>query len=348
MQKKVKINKFNFTFLCTIILSILGSICARFGTHNYEEIKIKYNEQKNIDYKVYLKENNFFEQEYLEKNQTYITSLIDHIEIDFDYALELDKKLSGNYSYYIKGTISADKTNGGNGNYWKKEYNLSKVTEKKYKDSKKISISDQISINYQEYNNILSSFKKEYGLAMDGNLKIELVIKNTINNKDLDRNIVKDESLELNIPLTSLTIEVPIKSNGNETKGYLVNELVYDNHVIYTLLEYLSYIMFSIVAVGITYLIVIIIKSESVYTRKLNKILKTYDGILVEINSLPKLANKETISVKNFNELIDAHSEIRKPINFVKNKNFVTFILINEGIVWTYTLHKRAYNEEIQ
>ena len=183
---------------------------------------------------------------------------------------------------------------------------------------------------------------------MDGNLKIELVIKNSISNKQLDRNIVKDESLELNIPLTSLTIEVPIESNGNKSKGYLVNELIYDNHLIYTILEYLSYIMFSVVAVGITYLIITVIKSESIYNRKLNKILKTYDGILVEINSLPKLANMEIISVKNFNELIDAHSEIRKPISFVKSINSVTFILINEGIVWTYTLHKRAYNEKIK
>ena len=346
MKKEIKMNKFNLTFICTIILSILGSICARIGTHNYEEIKIKYNEEKNINYKVYLKENNFFEEEYLEKNQTYITSLIDHLEIDFDYDLKLDEKMSGDYSYYIKGTISADKTNGGNGNYWQKEYNLTPKTEKKYQDSKKIKISDKITINYQEYNDILTSFKKEYGLAMDGNLKIELVIKNNITNDKLDRTIVKKENLELNIPLTSLTIEVPIESNVKDTKGYLVNELVYNDHIIFTILEYLSYLMFSVVAVGITYLIVIIIKSESIYNRKLNKILKTYDGILVEINALPKLKNMEIISVKSFNELIDAHSEIRKPISFAKNINSVTFILINEGIVWTYTLHKRAYQEE--
>ena len=192
-----------------------------------------------------------------------------------------------------------------------------------------------------------TSFKKEYGLAMDGNLKIELVIENKLSNDKLDRSIAKKENLELNIPLTSLTIEVPIESNVKDTKGYLVNELVYNDHIIFTILEYLSYLMFSVVAVGITYLIVIIIKSESIYNRKLNKILKTYDGILVEINALPKLKNMEIISVKSFNELIDAHSEIRKPISFVKNINSVTFILINEGIVWTYTLNKRAYKEEV-
>lgn len=345
-EKRIHIDKILLTFFSAIIFSIIGSIFTRIGIHNYEELKIKYNEKSNINYKVYLKKNNFFEEEYLEMNKTYIASLIDHIDIDFNYDLKLDDKVDGKYSYYIKGIVSADKANDSSNNYWQKEYILSEKKDIKYTNENKLKINSNISINYQEYNDILTAFKKEYGVAMDGKLKVMLVITNNITNEKIKRNILKEAELNLNIPLTSLTIEVPIETKAKKSNGYLINELVYDNNIKYTILEYTGYTLFVLAGIGIVYLMIAAIKCESVYQRKLKKILKTYDGILVEVDSLPDLTKFNVIYVKSFDELIDAHSEIRRPINFIQKSSHAKFLLINEGIAWVYKFNRELFNKK--
>lgn len=344
-QTKKK-DKFLLVFLIVILCSILGFGLVKFGKQNYEEIQIKYKEKSDIDYKVYLKENDFFENEYLGMNETYITSLIDHLDINFNYTLELSDKSDGKYSYYIKGIISANQANGGTSNYWKKEYVLSETKDINYKGRDKIEIASNVVINYQDYNSLLNSFKQEYGLAVDGNLKVILVIVNHVTNEKIERDLLKESDIELNIPLTSLTIEVPIDAKGKTAEGFLVDEKIVNNTIIYKISKLSGYLLFGLGAISIGFLIVIGIKRESVYQRKLRKIFKTYDGILVEVNSLPELKNFNIISVKNFEELIDAHSEIRKPINFVKKINGVSFLLLNENIAWEYTLKRDLINSK--
>ena len=43
---------------------------------------IKYHDKSAIDYKVYLKDNDFYENKYLDKNMAYVASLIDKININ--------------------------------------------------------------------------------------------------------------------------------------------------------------------------------------------------------------------------------------------------------------------------
>ena len=52
-EKRIHVDKILLTFFSAIIFSIIGSIFTRIGIHNYEELKIKYNEKSNINYKVY-------------------------------------------------------------------------------------------------------------------------------------------------------------------------------------------------------------------------------------------------------------------------------------------------------
>ena len=345
-KKNVKlIDKFKMLFAIVVVFSIFGSIAARIGTHNYENIKIRYSEKNNINYKVYLKENDFFESEYLEMNKTYIASLIDRVDINFKYSFDLQEKMSGSYSYYIRGIISANKASGGTGNYWSKEYKLFEKKDNKYSNTNKIEIDENVSIDYQEYNEILNSFKNEYGLSMQGNLKVELVVENNISTEKVNRILLKESNLSLNIPLTSLTIEVPIQSNGSSNNGILINEKVYDDALIYRILELSSYLFFGISGLCIVYMAILEVKSESAYNKRLRKILKVYDGILVEVSTLPNFDKFDVIEVKSFEELIDAHSEIRKPINFNQKIDGVKFLLIDNGIAWVYSLRREIFEK---
>ena len=70
-----------------------------------------------------------------------------------------------------------------------------------------------------------------------------------------------------------------------------------------------------------------------IYNSNLNKILKTYDSILVKTNTYPKLTNKSVLDVALFDDLLDAQTETRKPIYFIKKDNSTAFFLIDDDVV---------------
>ena len=67
-----------------IILFILAVVFAFNSFDLSKDDYINYTEKSNIDYKVYLKENDFYEDEYLPKDMIYVASLIDNIKIDLE------------------------------------------------------------------------------------------------------------------------------------------------------------------------------------------------------------------------------------------------------------------------
>ena len=73
----------------------------------------------------------------------------------------------------------------------------------------------------------------------------------------------------------------------------------------------------------------------------MSKILTAYDGIIVNASTLPDLNKFNVIKVRSFDELLDAHSEVRLPINYYRQTNKSIFILVNDTMLWMYTLENK-------
>ena len=195
--------------LISILFLALGICLFCKSYSNSERDVIQYTEKGNVNYNVYLNENNFFDQPFLGPGQAYITTLINYLDINFKYDFDTLDNRSGSYTYYIKAEISANTTSGGENSFWKKSYNLTEPKTIDYSNTNKISILENIKVDYQYYNDIMLNFKKEYGLALNGNLKIILYVENNIKSDIVEHDISKAASLYFNIPLTKATIEVP-------------------------------------------------------------------------------------------------------------------------------------------
>ncbi len=327
-----------FVIMCTFLCG--GYFLIDYSHNIDQQLDVKYEEKSDIDYKVYLKKNSFFETPYLEKNKTYIASLIDYVLINYKYSFNVSDNIKGNYTYYVIGTLSANKNNS-NDSYWSKDYILSKKITKEYSDTKIINVESEIKIDYQLYNNLLNDFKSQYGVSMDGMLKVSLVIENMIENNLVDRKISKNSDVSLNIPLTSLTIEVPIETSDLNNKGTLISETIQQSVLYYTIFKYAGYVCIVISVLLLMLIMTIIVlknKYDNKYYKILKKIFKTYDNIIVNSSDLPNLDDLNMVSVTSFDELIDAHGEVRKPINCVSYEDKTIFILINDGMAWRYDL----------
>lgn len=347
-MKKRKIDKLIIVAIISALYSFLALNLARLGFRNYDERIINYNEDSKVNYQVHLKSNDFFQDEFLPENMSYVTSLIDYIKLNFDYNLNFDETLSGTYSYYIKATMDANKENSDS-KFYTKDYILSDVKTEKFDDKKKINIKESIDVDYDTYNDVLIAFRDEYGVQMDGNLDVSLVVESTFNDKVSGEDAGKKSETSLNIPLTTLTVEVPIEKDNKVNSGVLLSTKITKEGFIYNVFRVLAIICYIAAFTFLLYFIYLTylsFKLENAYVKKLKKILKVYDGIIVNVKKKPSMDNNKVVWVSSFEELIDAHGEVRNPINYIQEKDGALFLLVSESYIYAYKLRRELFVRE--
>ncbi len=326
-----------FFVLCIIVFSIIDVYMYFNGYFEAKKVTLKYQENNDIDYKVYLKKNDFFETKYLGKDETYITSLIDHINADFNYKIDFDALIDGKYTYYVYATVESNKSNGQS-KYWSKDY---RITDEKKIDLKKstgFSVHENVDIDYNKYNNILLSFKKTLGLSgANGILKVYFVVNSEVEGNEVSTPI--ESKLLLALPLSEQTIEAKVDLDAHNTVKEVSKVIDADKARV-------SKVLGTIYAAAIVFLLALIIyvdkkkKNLNKYESTLKKILNTYDGIIVNINKIPDLTGFRIIDVSSFEELLDAHGEVRMPINFYRGTDKCYFILISDKTAWKYKISR--------
>lgn len=347
-MKNYKFNKF-LQFLFPFFF-IIGIILIILGINDQVTVNINYEENNAISYKVYLKENKFFDTPYLGENRTYIASLIDYIDADFDYDIKYSIPFNSHIKYKYVALVQANKKNSS-GYYWNKEYDLSEEKTMDLKDNTNVTISDNVKVNYAKYNSILNQFKKEYGLDTNGELKIIMRVTNTAEFEKIDHPIDVNSEISISIPLLEQAIDVSINKETNNNKNIITLKEKSDG---------LTFLVFKITGIILLLTSVFGIINTARYDKKfkkmhpyileLDKILKNYDSIIANVKNSPDIKDYKKIEVDKFEELLDVYNEVRMPINYYQNKkkNESTFVIINDDVAWIYNLrdYKRTDKDE--
>lgn len=337
-MKNYKINK-KFQFLFPFLF-IIGIILIIMGFNDKKIIDLKYKENNDIKYNVYLKDNQFFDTPYLPEGRTYIASLIDYIDVSFHYGIEYSRKLTGNYKYKIVALVRANKKEGS-GYYWEKEYDLTEEKTIDIKNNVNVNIDNNIKVQYSKYNEILNEFKKEYGVNTDGELKIIMKINNNAKFEKVKEPVKINSEINLTIPLLEQALEVAInKDTSNISNNLSIKEK--SNRPTYLIFKITGPILIIVSILGFIDVTKtnIIFKRKNLYDIKLDSILTSYDSVIANIKNMPDLNEFKKIETNTFEELLDVYNEVRMPINYYKEENKSTFIIINDSIVWIYILKK--------
>ena len=72
------------------------------------------------------------------------------------------------------------------------------------------------------------------------------------------------------------------------------------------------------------------------YESNVKNIINTFDSILVQSNSVPKLEGRNIIYVESMDDLVDAQLEIRKPICYYKQTESCSFALLDDKEAYIY------------
>ena len=301
-------------FVKAIILIILIIVLLGVYIKENNTSKICYKENSNVDYKVFLKENEFYEDKYSKKDNQYIASLIDYIVADFSYDLEIyETDIKYDYKYRLEAEVNVEEKTTNKSIYNFKE---ELVKEKSFNNNKtdEVKIKENIKIDYNKYNDLIKKFITVYDLD---EAIATLTINMYINIDGIDGNFQRDENdeylISLDIPLSTKTVGIDLNTNliGCE------DELITCEG---KKLSWIKVVVLILVLLEVNYMVKLfkyISKSrtpEDIYKLELNKILSNYGSYIQKINNSFDLEKYELIMVDKFNDVLEIRDTIQEPI----------------------------------
>lgn len=344
-KKKPKRKVSLVSYILLFIISL--AICLLFASKTIERrllTPVNYTQKGNIDYKVYLNKNDFYTEKYLDMNKAYIASLINYIDVNFNYDFNISQLSYMDFDYRIVGELVIENSSGSS-RYLEKEYTLLDTKTKKLVNETKLGILENIKIDYGYYNQLANSFKSTYGVDINSYLNVYLEVKPQTDEKS-EYEIKEINKVSLRIPLSEKAIEIHLDA-GNQS---VVKQLMAKGKVIFSLkyliLEILFFIPTCIFLVLIIRRVLIITNRYTLYDRFIRKTLKEYDRLIVETNSSLKTKGYNIVEVKSFVELLDAHDNLQLPILYLNTKEHEEgiFYIINNNDIYLYCVNNELLN----
>ena len=316
-EDKYNLYKSRVIVYCVFLsLALLFLVYLSFNIINRVEITpISYSDSGLVDYRVYLKENEFYTENFLPKGKSYITSLIDYIDINYNYVFNIDDLTSIDFEYQVMGDLIIE-NNTNKKELFSKEYEITEIKTNKINETNELAFNEKFQVDYSKYNTLANEFRSSYGVDTNSYLKVYMKVKKDTLDDSIYSIHKTDNINEVIIPLSEKAIEINIDANSNKTVNQV--ELTPQDNV-----NYINILLALLLLLISIYFIRVIFKSykrmkrrRSEYDRYVNKILKEYDRLVVEIKTLIDFRKYNIIKVDSFTELLDVRDNLKIPINY--------------------------------
>lgn len=341
-------------YIITIVIVLIGIIiCSMLTYFSNKKQYIPYNEESNLDYKVYYKKNSFFDKTEIAANKQYISSLIDYINAHFKYNLNIENQnIDYKYQYVIEANVDVIDKDSKNSLY---NYKEELYKEEKNTNATGIEINKKIDVYYNKYNEIANKFITSYDLdnAM-ATLYINMYVKvyGTCENvEDINNSSV----VSINIPLTKKTMAIDLEYDlvDKNNQKFLECEKESFNYI-YLIIDIILLIIDSILIYKLNNYINQTRSAISTYKKELKKILNNYKEFIQKVNNEIDLSKYQVVKIDSFTDMLEIREIIQSPILMLENKkeNGVYFLIPTQTkLIYTYDLKvsdmKKKENENV-
>ena len=311
---------------------------------------INYTEQSVIDYKVYLKPNREYDEEFLGQGQSYIATLIDYVDIDFKYQIDLDSEWANYISNYTVDAKLTIKDNTNKKPLYTHVYPLKEnVIVQTTGGDVRLMIKENIVVDYDQYNDFANSFKNVYSLS-DVTCQLDVAMRIQTNgscaefsNADFGRC-----SFSLNIPLTQKTIEINMLSSipAGKTDSIVCENCINKN----------CYKNIALIALGLEIVVLLIILIYAYSTRnhdinyeiKIKKLISAYKPYIQKLLTEFSFDGYQILEIETFEQMLDIRDTINSPILMSENadKTCTQFLIpTDNGILYMFNIKVDDYDE---
>ena len=345
-------NREKWIFTQSVIIAVLTLAIIISALVAYQLNKtyyIEYRESGHIDYNVFLKDNEFYDTDYLEKDQSYVASLIDKIVTDFNYEIDMDAEdVNYKYSYKITSRLEIlDETSNAPIFNAKKE--LVSVQNKTQNTSKRLVIDEIVVLNYDEYNDVANKFLETYALTdTESHIVLTLEVDVLSDCNAFSGSSSETYTSELRIPLTTQTVNIKMTSTVPDDEAKMIacargagSEVFKTTAIVLGVVD----VLLVLLLIAFIYLTR---TNDITYTARVKKIVSQYKSYIQKIKNLFETRGYQVILVDTFDEMLEIRDTIQAPILMYENEdNTCTKFMIptDSKLLYTYIIKVEGYSE---
>ena len=332
-----------------IVLTVAVLVSALVSVQLNKKYYIGYTEGGSIDYNVFLKPNEFFEESYLGKDQSYVASIIDKIIADFNYEINMDTDdVNYRYSYTIKSRLEI-MDNTSKVAIFKPERELVSVQNKSQSSASRLRVSEIVVINYDEYNNLANKFLETYELtSTTSNIVVTLEVDVLSDCNAFSGSAVDTYTSELRIPLTTKTVNINMTSTVPDDEAKMIactrglgSEAFKTTAIVLGVVDAL--------AIALLVAFIFLTRTPDItYTARVKKILSQYKSYIQKINNLFECDGYQIVMVNTFEEMLEIRDTIQAPILMYENedKTCAKFMIPTDSkLLYVYKIEVEGYVE---
>lgn len=333
-----------------VILTLATLISALVAYNLNKDYFINYTESGNIDYNVFLKDNEFYEDNYIGQGQSYVASLIDNIIADFNYRIRMDADdVNYRYSYRITSRLEIIDDSSKKA-IFNPEYVLVEKNNKVQKSGDTLQINEIVVINYDEYNDIANKFLETYALTQDttSNIVVTLTVEVLSDCNALSGSSIDNYTSELRIPLTTKTVNIKMTSAVPDDESNMMictrgagSEVFKTTAIVLGIVD----ILMIILLVAFIYLT----RTDDItYTARVKKIVTQYKSYIQRIKNIFDTSSYQVIYIDTFDELLEIRDTIQAPILMHENedKTCAKFIIPTDNkLLYIFEIKIDGYEE---
>ena len=310
---------------------------------------IEYTENGDVDFKVFLNDNQFFEDDYLGKDQSYVAGLIKNIVADFSYDLNMDASGVGfDYTYQIDAQMII--ANKDSGDYiFAPVYEIVPKTRETVENGNRLEIDKSVAIDFNKYDALATEFVNAYDLKRTTSTLVVTMTVDVLSRCDeFEDNNQNTYFVALNIPLTEENFSIFTTSSTAEAESKVLACSGAVNQNIFLIIAIVMLSLAVLMAAFLTAFSYLTRNEDVTYTNKVRKLVSSYRAFIQQMEGEFDVTDYQIVPIKTFNEMLGIRDTIQSPILMFENldQTMTEFVIpTNTKILYTFTIKVDNYDE---
>ena len=320
---KIKISNAVRTFLLVLFIAVfaLGSGNLIKNLTNKTEIISEnkelytYTNHFTSNSKINLKSNEYVLEKDVTDDQIYLSDLISDIDMNLNYKYTDSKPTEVKYNYKIEVLLKAIYSNTRVSEDVLNKVDIIKEETNKVASSKDLSISENINIDYAKYHQMMKDFKQQLGISAESYLYVILTVNTKANIGDEE--VENEYVANYKIGIGDKVALIDEKNKDEKTDSVKVDwqrersiDLNYRDIALSSIAMIISFVLFIVVLKRTEKLNTI----KNKYKLELNRILRSCENKLVQIEDLKQIDVEHATRVKDMQQLLILAEESLVPI----------------------------------
>lgn len=301
---------------------------------------VPYSENGNVIHRAYLKDNEFYHENYLNGSHAYVSTLIEKLTADFSYNLQMSlDDVNFKYTYYIDAQIEI-KDKASNTPIFNPIENILPKTSKTA-HGKSLSINELITLDYHSYNQNAHNFVTSYNVKNTIN---NLIVRMYVDVVGISETFTEESTskyvIELYIPLLENTVKPSVHTTVPAGVQMIVaKDTGAQNVCMILIIIFTALALLTAIALGV---FILLSRNKHIdYSRRVQILVANYKSYIQKILDEYDVTDHQVIRVQEFTELLEIRDTIRQPIFMYENNDKTStkfFVVTSYKTIYLYEI----------